>query len=385
MEKEKLESLLRGKNINFLIGAGASLPTYPTLRLDNTDQSFEDIVSSSQLNSYAKRIMYIYYYLKWLYPMTDIEEWNNNDIVNKNYVTFIKKLYDYLQTESNESPKRINIFTTNYDFMFEKSFDYIVKDYPLIFFNDGSRGFIKRYIGNENYYLNVSHSGYNDNYKREIPTINLAKIHGSLSWIYDEDSQKIMVDFTRQRFDDLYKLCIEILSNITLMEDDEDIENEFYKEIENCFNGENTIENLNNRFNSDYQLDEFEKQYNELMIINPNKYKFNKTVSEQHYYQLIRSFSYELEKNQAVLIVFGFSFADEHIRSIFERSLSNPELLVIIICYDGNSQRQMQQMFGKYKNVMFLPEEDKISNSNDDGKTNGDFKYLLDLLGDLNE
>ena len=45
-------------------------------------------------------------------------------------------------------------------------------------------------------------------------------------------------------------------------------------------------------------------------LIDPDNFKFFETVSEQHYYQLIRSFSYELEKKQSILIIFGFSFAD---------------------------------------------------------------------------
>ncbi|EGQ2953395.1 hypothetical protein EAF39_11650, partial [Staphylococcus pseudintermedius] len=97
---------------------------------------------------------------------------------------------------------------------------------------------------------------------------------------------------------------------------------------------------------------------------------------EQHYYQLIRSFSYELEKKQSVLIVFGFSFADEHIRDIFERSLLNPELLVILISYSASGQQQMKKMYEGYSNIIFLPL--------DFNEQIGDFKYLLYLLGDSN-
>ena len=87
---------------------------------------------------------------------------------------------------------------------------------------------------------------------------------------------------------------------------------------------------------------------------------------------MIRSFSYELEKKQSVLIVFGFSFADEHIKSIFERSLSNPELQVFLISYSKESQDDLKNKFKDYQNIIFLPK--------DIDRKKGDFLYLLKLI-----
>src|SRR5699024_5056509 len=91
-------------------------------------------------------------------------------------------------------------------------------------------------------------------------------------------------------------------------------------------------------------LNDFYKEYKGLPIINPTKYKFHETVFEQHYYQQLRSFSYELEKRNSVLIIFGFSFADEHILDIFKRSLSNPNLEVYLISYEKNTQDDMKKL-----------------------------------------
>ncbi|ELW0116863.1 SIR2 family protein, partial [Staphylococcus pseudintermedius] len=276
---------------------------------------------------------------------------------------------------SNESPKRINIFTTNYDLVLERIFDDFLVDNPLIYFNDGSRGFFQKYINNKNFYLNVTHSGYNDNFRREVPTINLFKLHGSISWLIEkgkENQERIIVSehnyyITKIR-DFLNKM------NLSL-EDFRDIFNSsLSKEIGNV------ISNLNKQVAAlnidERKWREFYDKYTNLSIINPDKYKFSKTVLEQHYYQLIRSFSYELEKKQSVLIVFGFSFADEHIRDIFERSLLNPELLVILISYSASGQQQMKKMYEGYSNIIFLPL--------DFNEQIGDFKYLLYLLGDSN-
>ena len=39
-----LPEMLSGKNINFLIGSGASMPLYPTLSLGKNLPSFEDFI-----------------------------------------------------------------------------------------------------------------------------------------------------------------------------------------------------------------------------------------------------------------------------------------------------------------------------------------------------
>lgn len=117
-------------------------------------------------------------------------------------------------------------------------------------------------------------------------------------------------------------------------------------------------------------FDSFQEKYRQLLIMDPSKHKFWKTVAEQHYYQSIRSFSYELEKEHVVLIVFAFSFADEHLRDIFKRSLLNPTLIVIFICYDQENQKWFKNNWFKgYQNIIFLPEEFSSHK--------GDFKYLL--------
>ena len=123
-------------------------------------------------------------------------------------------------------------------------------------------------------------------------------------------------------------------------------------------------------------LQNFYERYRQIPIVSPNKGKFEETVFNQHYYQLLRAFSYELEKKQTTLIVFGFSFADEHIRSIVKRSLLNPELQVIIISFSQKSYNTMKSYFDGYNNVHFFPDFDVAMKS-----IRGDFGYLLKLLG----
>lgn len=383
MNTDELDKLIRGKHINFLIGSGASTPMYPTLKIGETNHSFEDIVSHNKISDISKTLMYSYYFEKWLYPMAYsrkefVKNYGDSKVLD-DYRNLIIWFYNFLQGESNELPKRINIFTTNYDLIFERIFDEFILEYPLIYFNDGSRGVFRKYISNKNYYLNISHSGYNDNYKREVPTINLFKLHGSLSWQLDEDN--IMVADTESN--DTIKSVKSILKKL-------EIDKEYLERLISKCNAtdiDGFINELNNETRSckikDTTIQHFYTSYNKIPIINPNKYKFNKTVSEQHYYQLIRSFSYELECKQTILIVFGFSFADEHIKDIFIRSLLNPELQVIIISYSKGDQEKMRASFDGYKNIKFLPEKHEYDNDK-----KGNFKYLLSLLkntGDKNE
>src|SRR5690606_7583958 len=94
--------------------------------------------------------------------------------------------------------------------------------------------------------------------------------------------------------------------------------------------------------------------YNKLPIVNPTKWKFHETVFEEHYYQMLRFLSYELEKPNSILITFGFSFADEHILKLVQRSLSNPLLQTFICCYSQSSAGAMEEEFKLWKNVKVI-------------------------------
>ena len=80
--------------------------------------------------------------------------------------------------------------------------------------------------------------------------------------------------------------------------------------------------------------EDFEEQYQKLAIINPEKKKLEETVVDLTYYELLRMYSSELEKENAVLFIIGFSMEDEHIREITLRTAnSNPTLKIYIFCH----------------------------------------------------
>ena len=89
----------------------------------------------------------------------------------------------------------------------------------------------------------------------------------------------------------------------------------------------------------------------------PTKQKFHNTVLNLNYYELLRIFSNELEKNQSLLLVFGFSFNDEHILEIVKRSLANPTLLVYIFCFTEDEANKIYKKFENcenFNNIKFI-------------------------------
>ena len=116
------------------------------------------------------------------------------------------------------------------------------------------------------------------------------------------------------------------------------------------------------KIKSQQTLETFWAKYELMPIVNPTKWKFHETVYEEHYYQMLRLLSYELEKPNAVLITFGFSFADEHILNLVKRSLSNPRLQVFVCCFNSAEHTLMEQKFKGYRNVKCLVLDDEVMN-----------------------
>lgn len=332
---------LYGKNINFLIGSGASYGAIPTLSVDWEDNrknvSVEDILEDilEKDDVISKDIVYTYYYTKILNP-SFLEKIDENNKVLESYKKFLEEIIKFLQRENYQKEKRINIFTTNYDLFFEKAADTLTGKYEF-FFNDGSSGNITKKLSMKNFHKKIYHTGVFDNFNREIPIINLFKIHGSVSWKYLKDNNKVKE--IEVSYQNVYKEDIKEVKKIS---------KEIVKELKGKTEGI-----IGNR----------EKLRKEFVLVFPEKDKFEETLYKEYYYQYLRQLSYELEKNNSVLIVFGFSFADEHIAELVKRSLSNPALKIYIFCYNEDSKNMILEKLsiGKDKKVEFILPEDKGS------------------------
>lgn len=384
MDSDQFLKDIQGKNVNFLIGAGASFGVVPTLWMKSINKSFEDLLTSKYLDENQKKVLYFIWFELWI-RKTKIIDFDLNNKTHKQYERFIQNLINYLHNEGFDRPKRVNIFTSNYDTLFENTFDSLSKKNRLTYFNDGSRGFFKKYISTENYHLKISHSGMSDSFQREIPTINLLKIHGSVTW--SNVNNEIEVSLENEVYNELCDLsdkikeAIDYYNNTTWDPDEELLDPNKYEESilfgtleELKFSTE-----LTTIFEKFYDLiDSFYEKYRNFPVVNPTKEKFSDTVFQQHYYQLLRMLSFELEKQDSVLVVFGFSFADEHILEIVRRSIVNPKLKIYVIAYNKEAKEQIKNKLGDLGGniIDYLP-----STLSPDGKeVLGNFNFLNSLF-----
>lgn len=330
------------KNINFLFGSGVSASYIPTLWI-NDEVTYEDILSSPDFSGVKHYIYWNYYnsIIKKSFCLPEAPE-ADFDKTMETYCLFIKKLVELTNKKGANQIRRANIFTTNYDLFVEKSAD-IVQSNQQFFLNDGSLGLIDRFLNISNFHISSWHQGTNDFYRYEIPTINLIKMHGSVSW--KKESENII----KIKYPDTVPTEL----SVTLENKDKIADLTDYHIF-----SDTPEEYLSLNKDDINSLSKFHENYKKLAIVNPTKEKFEETVFQQHYYQSLRLLSYELEKPQTVLICFGFSFKDEHIREIISRSLSNPSLKILIFCFMKKNKHEIKEVFSDHRITFIHPEDD---------------------------
>jgi len=305
-----IKKTIDSANINFLMGAGLSKPFLDTLNdielfLSDTSKTSEEILSKKK--EYFNKVM-----LGNIKVLDDVLE-VDKDYVMSNYTNFYKILNNLvLKRENSILTKQVNIFTTNIDIFSEKALEG-----TGIEFNDGFNGrfnptfnlgnFKKSYFMKSLHYENTS----------EIPVFNILKIHGSLTWKFDEIGNEAVISLDKN------------LQNV--------------RDVADKIDG-----------------DEFDKYYKKLVIVNPTKAKYETTLLQQYYYDLLRIYSNELEKENSVLFVIGSSLADEHIRDMTTRvAASNPTLKIYIFAHGSKSVIfEKMENEAKNKNIKIVVPED---------------------------
>lgn len=309
--------IFQSSNINFLFGAGASNPAIMVAGdIETRIQQKYDIGQEHE----AEKIEYELLEqiqsstVKLLEKSATPPE---NDVykVLANYQDFIAIIQEMLQSRHNSLlPKKINIFTTNYDLFVEKS----ALQYKGLILNDGFQ--IRSSLNNEYQYDTRSFSRVFSeisalyDYKVEIPVINLIKMHGSLSWTMDSsDSSEIKYRVNPNPLKPIDDLTQEQVKN------------------------------------------ELDKYY----LIYPKKEKFKTTLLNHTYYDLMRIFSNELDKEQTILLAFGFSFLDEHIFDLTKRALKNSTLKLIIFAFNEGAKISLERLFENNNNVVIIYPQDE--------------------------
>ena len=312
---KEIRKTIDSANINFLFGSGISSPFLKVLN-DIELYLSDDSKTPDEILTKKKE----YFELSMLGNLNILDETPDaeKDKVLTNYKNFFKNLNNIiLRRESSLLTKQVNIFTTNIDIFSEKALEE-----TGIEFNDGFNGrfnpsfnlgnFKKSYFKKSLHYENTS----------EIPVFNILKIHGSLTWKHKKTGSEEWI-YLDKNLDQV-------------------------REIKTNMNG----------------ID-FESCYKKLTIVNPTKEKFEDTLLRQYYYDLLRIYSNELEKENNVLFVMGFSFADEHIKDLTIRvAASNPTLKIYIFAHSSTSDifKKLEEN-AKNKNIkLVVPETGKKLN-----------------------
>ena len=187
VEEEQVTKFLRKlaitKQLNFLIGSGASTPAIPLMSQCSDNDELVQIIQNR-----SKEL------LNNTYEFDDNvgEGINNMKRTLASYKKLIYAISDVLdRSNSRETPREANLFTTNYDLFVEKAVDIVLKETPLVF-NDGARGYFNRYLDSSNFNRMVAYKGLNNNYIDELPSLTLIKPHGSVNWERSNDGQVII-------------------------------------------------------------------------------------------------------------------------------------------------------------------------------------------------
>lgn len=342
-------------NLNFLLGAGASVGFLPTLTLEIKDQNgkkhtFETLAKHYEDNKEMTTMLFMLYYRECIKPglSTPSPMPPNKESVITEYKRFITTLIQVLNKQK-PSAKRANIFTTNYDNCLEIASEELMAARRTQFeVNDGSTGFQTRTFHTRNFNYRVVNKGLLDRHDQYLPQINLLHAHGSVNWAKN-DKGDIELNYGPSNY------IFEFNEDETqILDECKDI---LYDQEKTLADLDANIEEYNDLIK--LRADEFWPAYNRMPIVNPTKWKFHETVFEEAYYQILRHLSYELERPQSVLITFGFSFADEHILSLVQRALSNPSLTMYVVCYSQSAKNWMEDLFSQYPNVKYISSEEQ--------------------------
>lgn len=307
-----LASYVQSGNLNFLVGSGASMPAINVA--GNIEKEINDLIRAGDAEAAN---------LAALNFIEEIEDANEDivaDIVDgetkttfDGYLGFLSNVDRILfERKTNLLSRQANLFTTNYDMFFERSADAL----SGFILNDGfdrATGLTDAFrFAPEKYFDRTYRSGSVYNHQAEVPTFNLIKIHGSLSW-GRKDEERIVFEPSRPA---------------GLSDDDK-------------ADPKKVVASLKQR-----------------ALILPNIRKFESTLLDRVYFDLLRLFSNALERENALLLAFGFSFADEHILDITRRALRNPTAQLIVFSYSAEGAEVYAEMFEQQRNVLIVAPED---------------------------
>lgn len=412
MTLDKLKNIIQSSHINFLFGAGLSLPYLKALgNIETwlTECATIENESARKITEDNLKITYVEGVMKpCLDAISMYKKPEELEGVEAAYRDF-QRIWNHIISRRGSTllSKQVNIFTTNIDPLLEG----VAEDLGIEF-NNGFKGVMRPVFREEAFSTIVSKVSPLYQRTSELPTFNYLKMHGSVNWRHKENSAEIFYDGSL----DVLKKVVDCIKEypdqfqvIKRLQYELDKENEgkddaqkrelqfddLVNAVEDAVGKSQSVpveeslveeeiptESLSIDSASSELMQSFREAYDELVMINPRKAKFRETVLDLHFYELMRLYANALEKPTTCLFAMGFSFADEHIAQITRRAVaSNPTLLVIVFAYDDTAKKAIDKCIGESNNnniIILSPEEFKAA-QDEEGKKAVEELKVFDL------
>ncbi|MDY0181002.1 SIR2 family protein [Aliarcobacter skirrowii] len=366
IEDYRLIDRIQDSNINFLFGSGMSAGYLEILgnienlltELDKevfTEQKQKDLIRASILNKYFEGVIG-----KNLNILDETSTDSKLILTLNSYKTFFRTINQLILLRRNKLlSKQVNIFTTNIDIFLERAIEQVGLES-----NDGfGKGFKPKY-DLSNFKKSIFQKSLHFDNSSEIPVFNILKIHGSLTW--ERENEHIYFDNSLEQIKKVQTTRRNSLLNVDISKD--------------------TVATLKTKLPKRIHIRNFStflEEYDKLSIVNPTKGKFQQTVLDQKYYDLLRIYANELERENTLLFVMGFSFTDEHIRDLTIRvANSNPTLMIYIFARSSNSKNKLEKILDiennvKNKNIVIVS---PTQSEQGDKDLKDDFSYDFDQI-----
>lgn len=333
MTLDILRNFIQSSNINFLYGSGISRPYLSTLgniekwltKVAEGDgkETYKDVIKASLYKAYCDGVIlknhYFYHDKDFLETKSAYTDFFSvcNELMNKRNAQLLNK--------------QINLFTTNIDLLAEETLEK-----SGIELNDGFRGTLKPAYNESNFQISLSKSSMQFHKQAEVPMFNLIKVHGAVNWKEQDGtirSDTMLMYYVKQALDKIDK---DYFVNLYKVDGTEKTYDEVKTEADDI-----ALHLPNNAY------DMFFDAYNQIVMINPTKDKFRTSVLDYHFYELMRIYSNALERENSILFVMGFSFADEHIAKITQRAAdTNPTLQIVAFAYSDKDLETYKKNLG---------------------------------------
>ena len=376
MDLKTLINYLQTANLNFLIGSGASRPFLGVLgKIEEwlTKVSNDNSLSDDQRKLFLASVYRSYCQKAIIGNLTKTPNDKYED-AKKAYADLLSSLNEIVNRRGTRLiSKQINLFTTNVDTLIENAAESLA-----IEFNDGFRGSVNQVFDESNFRKTIGKASLHFQSVAELPVFNLYKMHGSINW-KRLGNDRIGNDYQLNRVN---RINVE-MGKIAA---DGFVETEYDDAgVMKLYEYDNLLDKVKAKAATlkDFAVyDSFLTAYENLIMVNPTKHKFQETVMDMHFYELMRLYSNSLEKENTILFVMGFSFADEHIAKLTMRAAdSNPTLQVVIFAFSDAEEVSFK------KNLHFT---DSALNSNVTIITptafkmnNGDYSAQLSAVNDF--